>query len=321
MVRLRKNKMSFSQEIKKELMDNIATARHCQIAELAALLCLCGKMVVDKSGRIHIKLQTENCYVAKKFFLLVKKVLSIKTEIIVRAGQAGGKHLQYHLFLRREDAVKRVLEATKLQPVCNGQETVLFTNPLVIQNTCCKRAYLRGAFLCIGSVTNPEKAYHFELVAQDVKKAELLRSCIAAFDIDAKCIERKGYQVVYVKEGSQVVDLLNVMEAHVALMNFENVRIVKDVRNDVNRKVNCEAANINKTVQAARKQIEDILLIQSRAGLEQLPEGLEEIARLRMEYPEASLKELGEMLTPPMGKSGVNHRLKKIGEYAERFRE
>ena len=313
--------MSFSQEIKKELADNIASARHCQIAELAALLCLCGKMVVDKSGRFHIKLQTENGYVAKKFFLLVQEKFGIKTDITVRIGQSGGRHLQYYLYINNPEEVTRVLKATKLEAVQCEKEIMLFTNPLVVQNTCCKRAYLRGAFLGIGSVTNPEKAYHFELVAQDERRAKLLQDCIAAFDIDAKCIERKGYQVVYVKEGSQVVDLLNIMEAHIALLNFENVRIVKDVRNDVNRKVNCEAANINKTVQAARKQIEDILLIQDRAGLDELPEGLEEIARLRMEYPEASLKELGEMLTPPMGKSGVNHRLKKIGEYAERFRE
>ena len=313
--------MSFSQEIKKELVDNIASARHCQIAELAALLCLCGKMVVDKSGQFHIKLQTENGYVAKKFFVLVQKKFGIKVDITVRVGQSGGKHLQYYLYINDSEEVTRVLKATNLETVQYEKEIVLFTNPLVVQNTCCKRAYLRGAFLGIGSVTNPEKAYHFELVAQDERTAKFLQDCIAAFDIDARCIERKGYQVVYVKEGSQVVDLLNIMEAHIALMNFENVRIVKDVRNDVNRKVNCEAANINKTVQAARKQIEDILLIRDRAGLDELPEGLEEIARLRMEYPEASLKELGEMLTPPMGKSGVNHRLKKIGEYAERFRE
>jgi len=126
--------------------------------------------------------------------------------------------------------------------------------------------------------------------------------------------------VVYVKEGSQIVDLLNVMEAHVALMEFENVRILKDMRNTINRKVNCEAANINKTVKAATRQVEDILYIQEKVGLATLAEGLEEIALLRTRYPEASLKELGEMLSPPVGKSGVNHRLKKISEIAEELR-
>ena len=141
-----------------------------------------------------------------------------------------------------------------------------------------------------------------------------------SFDIDAKMIARKYHYVVYVKEGSQIVDLLNVMEAHVALMEFENVRILKDMRNTINRKVNCEAANINKTVKAATRQVEDIQYIQEKVGLATLAEGLEEIALLRTAYPEASLKELGEMLSPPVGKSGVNHRLKKLSDIAEGLR-
>ncbi len=152
-------------------------------------------------------------------------------------------------------------------------------------------------------------------------KAEQLRAIMATFDIEAKIIRRKRYFVVYIKEGSQIVDILNVMEAHVALMNLENVRILKEMRNSVNRRVNCETANINKTVSAAVKQVEDITYIRDTVGFGKLAEGLEEIALKRLEHPEATLKELGLMLNPPVGKSGVNHRLRKLGSIAEAIRE
>ena len=142
-----------------------------------------------------------------------------------------------------------------------------------------------------------------------------------AFDIDAKIVRRKKYYIVYIKEAAQIVQILNVMEAHVALMNLENVRILKEMRNSVNRQVNCETANINKTVSAAVKQIDDIKYIKKHMGFEGLSEGLGEVARIRFEYPEATLKELGALLNPPVGKSGVNHRLRKLSNLAQELRE
>ena len=153
------------------------------------------------------------------------------------------------------------------------------------------------------------------------EKAKQLQGIIATFDLEAKIVKRKRYYIVYIKEGSQIVDILNVMEAPVALMELENIRILKDMRNSVNRQVNCETANINKTVSAAVKQIEDIEYIRDTIGLENLPENLEEIARERVERPEATLKELGEALDPPVGKSGVNHRLRKLCDIAEQLRD
>ncbi len=190
-----------------------------------------------------------------------------------------------------------------------------------MQNTCCKRAFLRGVFLAAGSISDPKKAYHLEIVFDEEGKAVWVRDVIHSFMIDAKVVKRKKYFVVYVKEGAQIVDLLNIMEAHLALMELENIRILKEVRNSVNRQVNCEAANINKTVQAAAKQIGDILYIRDNFGFDNLEDGLREIAVLRIEYPEASLKELGEMLPVPLGKSGVNHRLKRLGSIAEGLKE
>ena len=157
--------------------------------------------------------------------------------------------------------------------------------------------------------------------AEPMPKARQIQSIMATFDIEAKIVMRKRYYVAYIKEGSQIVDMLNVMEAHLSLMELENIRILKEMRGNVNRQVNCETANINKTVSAAVKQINDIVFIRDTAGFESLPPGLAQIARARLEKPEATLKELGEDLEPPVGKSGVNHRLRKLCELAERLRE
>ena len=200
------------------------------------------------------------------------------------------------------------------------EEELSVVRNIVIQETCCKRAFIRGAFLASGSMSDPEKSYHFEIVCATREKAEQIQKIMKYFELDGKIVLRKKSFVVYLKEGSQIADVLNVMEAHVALMEFENVRILKDMRNTVNRKVNCETANINKTVSAAVKQIDDIRYIQETKGLDKLPEGLKDMALTRLTYPEASLKELGSLLTPPVGKSGVNHRLRKLSEMAEELR-
>jgi len=196
----------------------------------------------------------------------------------------------------------------------------LAQNVVLMQN-CCKRAFIRGAFLAAGSISDPEKFYHFEIACATEAKAKQIQGLILSMGIEAKIVLRKKYFVVYIKEGSQIVDILNVMEAPVALMELENIRILKEMRGSVNRQVNCETANINKTVSAAVKQMEDIIYIRDTAGFDSLPDNLREIAELRLARPEATLKELGEALDPPVGKSGVNHRLRKLGNMAERLRQ
>ena len=193
-------------------------------------------------------------------------------------------------------------------------------NRLLRQN-CCRRAFIRGAFLAAGSVSAPERSYHFEIVCSSEAKAQQLQALLGSCEIDARIVLRKRHYVVYVKEGSQIVELLGLMGAHVSLMQLENVRIVKEMRNSVNRKVNCETANLNKTVSAAVRQVEDIRYIKAHGGLHELTDGLEETARLRLEHPDASLKELGDMLSPRVGKSGVNHRLRKLSLIAEQLRK
>ena len=309
--------MSFSGMVKEELSRQVGKGLHCQIAETAALLCACGKITPEGL----LRFQTENEAVLRKYFTLLEKTFNIKKEISVRENSYLKKGSVYFIELSDPGQIQAVLQRTKLAREGENGETLYLCNALVIQQSCCKRAFVRGAFLASGSISDPRKGYHFEIVCQDEKKAKQLQEIIRSFQIDAKIVLRKKSYVVYVKEGAQIVDMLAVMEANVALMDLENIRILKEMRNTVNRKVNCETANINKTVNAAVKQIEDIKLIESKMGFHNLNEGLAEIAELRLQYPEATLKELGLMLVPQVGKSGVNHRLRKLSEIADGLRD
>lgn len=314
--------MSFSKEVKEELSKQIPTARHCQIAEIAAIISLCGRIAINIKNEYFIKIYTENLTVARKYFILIKKTFRINAEISIRHSRNSKKGTNYCIVIKKGQESIRILRATKLiDHEGEIKENLSIISNLVLQNTCCKRAFLRGAFLAAGSISAPEKTYHFEIATPSQPKSEQVRNIMKAFHLDAKIVRRKKYYVVYLKEGAQIVDVLNVMEAPIALMNLENVRILKEMRNSINRQVNCETANINKTVVAATKQIDDIKFIRDVIGFSQLSEGLEEIARLRIEQPDASLKELGALLYPPIGKSGVNHRLRKLSIIAERLRE
>lgn len=287
--------MSFSAEVKEELTRHISSARHCQIAELAALMHFAGQFGQDGDGGLIIGLQTENQAVLRKFFTLWKKTYNIDTVMA--------------LYGEEKDSI--------LAKFGDLSDPV---NPLLIKNPCCKRAFLRGAYLCTGSMSDPEKSYHLEFVCIRLAQAMQLQEILADFDIEAKIVRRKKYYVVYIKEGSGIVELLGIMGAHVSLMNFENLRIFKEMRNSINRRVNCEAANITKTVNASTKQIADIELIRDVCGFMSLPDNLRQMAEVRLEHPDATLKELGELLSPPVGKSGVNHRLRKLSELAEKIR-
>ena len=312
--------MSFSGMVKEELSRQIGTARHCRIAELAALIGFCGRLEHFPQGE-KLKLQTENETVARKCFTLLQKTFNIEKEISVRENSHLKRVKVYVLEISDPEEIREILQATKLIADSKFCDTLILQDMLVVQQSCCKRAYIRGTFLASGSISDPEKGYHFEIVYPDERKAQQLQTIIRSFSVDAKIVQRKKSYVVYVKEGAQIVDMLAVMEANVALMDLENIRILKEMRNSVNRKVNCETANINKTVNAAVKQMEDIKLIQQVMGFEQLSDGLAQIAELRMQYPEATLKELGMMLSPQVGKSGVNHRLRKLSALADELRE
>ena len=290
--------MSFSSDVKKELAKQAGKARHCQLAELSAIVSFSGKLSrID--GGLRLTIDSLNAALQEKYQLLLQQ-----------------------LFQTKNAEALTILESVKMWDVPkNCLKSLDLTDGLLIQQSCCRRAFIRGAFLACGSVSNPQKAYHFEIVCAAEAKAMQLRDIINSFDLDAKIVKRKKAYVVYLKEGTQIVDVLNVMEAHVALLELENVRIVKEMRNSVNRKVNCETANINKTVSAAVRQMEDIKYIRDTVGFDKLPEGLKDVALTRLENPDATLKELGGLLKDPVGKSGVNHRLRKLSEIAVKLRD
>lgn len=287
--------MSFSAEVKEELAKHISPARHCQMAELSAMLHYAGQYGLMEDGTLTIGFQSENEAVLRKGFTLLKKAYNIDTVIGVK-GQKKADLLAI------------------MGDLSGPADTSL------LKQACCRRAFVRGAFLSCGSISDPTKGYHLEFVCNNRTQAEQLQEIIGQFDIEAKIVCRKKYFVVYVKEGAGIVELLNIMEAHVALMNLENLRILKEMRNSINRRVNCEAANIQKTVQASTRQVEDIIYLRDYYGFSRLPDNLREMAEVRLAYPEAALKELGEYLSPPVGKSGVNHRLRKLSELAEKLR-
>lgn len=313
--------MSFSSKVKSELSTHFGNGRHCDIAEIAAFVNICGQIAAF-GDCFCIKIQTENFAVAKKCFTLLRNTFNINIDVSVRSNRRNRKTRVFSLVTRDSRQVENLLLATGILFMEQGQKILKKRiYPPVVSSICCRRAYIRGAFLASGSVNDPKKNYHLEFVLADRETAGQLQELINAFRLDAKVVERKDHFVVYLKEGEQIVDLLNVMEAPVALMDLENVRIVKEMRNDINRKVNCETANLNKVVGAAVKQLEDIAYIEETIGLSSLSEQLEEVARLRLQYPDKSLKELGSYLAAPVGKSGVNHRLRKISNIAETLRE
>ncbi len=274
--------MSFSGKVKEELLAQVSPARHCRIAETAGLLFF-GTGTSDAEDTAPI----ENEIARRKYFTLLKKTFNI------------------------DNALRNRDEDQVLEALCG---------PSLLQKSCCRRAYLRGAFLAAGSVSDPEKSYHLEIICRSGDRADEICRLLGTFEIDAKQVIRKKNHVVYLKEGTQIADTLNVIGAHHALMEFENSRIFKDVRNSINRRVNCETANIGKTVTASVKQTEDIELIIQSGAYDRLPKALQEIADIRLQYPNVPLKELGELLDPPIGKSGVNHRLRKLGEIAKKLR-
>lgn len=293
--------MSFSGDIKDELVRLENDARHCQIAELAAVLVYAGTVKTDVLGAQCIELPSDAPLVVQRAHMLFDRLF-------------GEQFFPEKYLIQDAACVCKALQTIKYSV------DALLVNPLLIKSFCCKRAFLRGAFLAVGSMSNPEKGYHLEYVCADAQQAAQLMDTLLAYGIRAKTVVRKKYQVVYIKESEEIVKLLNVIGAHVSLMKLENLRILKDMRNSINRRVNCETANISKTVHAATKQIADIQYIKEHYGFDNLKENLRQVAELRLEYPDAALKELGEYLSPPVGKSGVNHRLRKLSELAEKLR-
>lgn len=314
--------MSFSSKVKNEVCRFKELSKEEAQAELSAIMKVSGTLSLGTNKRLSFRVTTENPAIARHVFKLLKDKFKVHSKLMVKKSNSFKKNNIYMVQITEEMGIRELLKEVG---VLNDNEGIISLDYNVpkdlIKDDETKRAYIRGAFLGGGSISNPEKNYHVEFVTHDNEYADELCKLINEFSLSAKVIQRKGNYVIYIKEGEKIVDLLNIIGAHTSLLELENVRIMKEMRNNVNRLVNCETANLSKTVNAAIRQVESIKLIKSEIGLQRLPKNLRDVAELRLKYPDESLKELGEFLNPVVGKSGINHRLRKIEKIAEELRK
>jgi len=302
--------VGFSENTKRELAHIMPESRCCRIAELSAYYDFGGYLL---GGGRYLDINHYSPVIARKILTLIKELFpSAHTQVLVQRSRARKNQLCTVRVLTEHDA------ALVYQAISNQEYAA--TDPKILMRQCCKRAYVRGAFLSHGSIANPEKTYHLEIFTDKYEVARRVTATINALGLSAKMTTRKGDMLVYLKDAEEIVTLLNLMGAHSALLRLENIRVVKDMRNQINRLVNCETANVDKIIQASIDQIEAVKHIQKHMNLSDLPPKLAQIARLRIDNPYASLKELGEMCDPPLSKSGVNYRMKKLIELSKQFR-
>jgi hypothetical protein len=309
-------KMSFASETKKELT-NIEIKHCCLKAELSALIRMNGSLSFS-NRKLILDIQTENAAIARRIYTLLKKQYDVSVELLVRKKMRLKKNNVY--IVRLIEKAREILE--DLSILGENFTFVRSISEELVKKKCCRRSYIRGAFLAGGSVNNPEtSSYHLEIFSLYKEHNDSLCELMNSFHLNSKTLERKKGYITYLKEAEKISDFLSIIGGHQALLRFEDVRIVRDMRNSVNRLVNCETANLNKTIGAAIRQVENIKFIDEKMGLEALPDKLSEIARLRVEYQDVTLKELGDMVsTGKISKSGINHRLRKLDEIAEQLR-
>ncbi|WP_199534088.1 DNA-binding protein WhiA [Romboutsia weinsteinii] len=312
--------MSFSTETKNELSRVTSENHCCNVTELSALIRLAGSIQIVGYRKINLKITTELNSIARKIFKLLKQNFNINTTISVNKNQMLKRNNSYVLMVTSEMGAENLLRELGIIAPEEGFYAINKVPDSLIKHDDCTRAFIRGAFLGGGSISDPEKNYHMEFVTNNEDFAESLKNLINSLGFNCKIVARKSNYVVYLKESEQISDLLSIIGAHHALLSLQNTKVVKEMRNNVNRIVNCETANLSKTVNASVRQVENIKLIQDTIGISSLPENLQEIAQIRVECEDMTLKELGEMLNPPIGKSGVNHRLRKIEEIANELR-
>lgn len=314
--------MSFSSKVKSEICRVIEISMEEAVAELSAIMKVSGTLSLGGNKQLSFRITTENPAIARHVFKLLKIYFKIHTKILVKKSNSFKKNNIYMILINEEMGVRTFLKEVGV--LKNSEEMISLDYGIphkLVHNDKCRKAYIKGTFLGGGSISNPEKTYHLEFVAHNSEYADELVMLINSYGLHSKVIQRKSSYVVYVKEGDQIVDILSIIGAYTSLLELENVRILKEMRNNVNRLVNCETANLSKTVNASVRQVDSIRFLQKEIGLQRLPKNLRDIAEIRLSYPDESLKELGEFLTPPVGKSGVNHRLRRIEKIAEELRK
>lgn len=309
--------MSFSSDVKNEIINQSGMTKKQRIAELLGMLCF-GARISISSDEYRLKFSTENPRVARTFYLLIKNDCNIKSNLRV---YKGAKSILYFVTIDNTLDINDLFHTTGL--LGTNEDISDFLNfhisPKYVSDSSEKKAFIKGAFLGGGSVINPQKNCHLEFVTSHYRLSKDMEELLSQFGLSVKTAVRKSNYVLYFKNNSDVADLLTILGAYDSLMEYHNIKIMKDVRNSINRKMNCDTANMTKTIDASFKQVEAIKKLERLGILSTLSEQLQEIADVRMQYKELGLKELGEMLNPPIGKSGVNHRLRKLIEEADKY--
>lgn len=308
--------MSFASRTKNELV-SLVVSDCCARSELSALTKVNGIVNLSSAG-LRIEFQTQNATIARRYVKLLRQLYDVKIELLTRKLMRLNKANVY--IIRIKTHAEMILNDLMLMDMNNK----VIKDELIASN-CCKRAYIRGAFLASGSVNNPERSsYHLEITVNNEKLANELKDLCNEFALNAKTLKRKKGIIIYIKESEKISDFLRIINATNAVFDFEDIRIFRDMNNNVNRIRNCDIANLNRSWEAANKQIDNINLIADTLGLDILDDRLQEVAILRMKYPDATFLELSELYheeyNRPISKSGINHRLRKINEIADRIR-
>lgn len=312
--------LSFSYDVKQELSRE-RSKTCCQKAELLSIILMAGSIGISGGSKEpYLKIKTEHAAFSRKIYKLLKKYLNTSIKTTVTKNDSLKKNNIY-AFTVKLSAAKCFLNQLGLSLKSKEKKLDVdkWPNPTLIKKNCCKCSYLRGAFLGSGSLSDPKGPYHLEIITTNKTQAEELVEIMVDLGLKAKINEQKDKFKVYIKDGDSISDFLGLVGAHKSLLEYENIRVVKDVRNNVNRIVNCETANLNKIVDASLRQISSINYLKKEGVFEKLPDKLKDIAEVRLQYPDLSLKELGQMMTPVLGKSGVSYRLKKIQRIAEKL--
>lgn len=318
--------MSFASETKNELARIESEKKCCQLAEISGFLRVAGSLRLAGGGKFRIVITTENPAIARHYKKLIQEYFGIETRLEIGEGTAVGKsrssrHYAYSITIDPENLSEQILRETGILLIKEGNNYIsdgIYSG--IIKTKCCRKAYLRGLFMGTGTMSDPEKSYHLEFVCHSETLANDLKKMINSFvDLSAKVARRGNSYIVYMKKADYIRDTLAIMGASSQVFSMEETRIKKSMISDAKRIANCDTANLDRSVDAAMRQLDAIRKIEETRGLAWLPEKLQEVARLRVENPYISISALGDLCDPPLKKSGINNRLKKIEELAAKL--
>ena len=312
--------MSFSLETKSELCHIKIKNRSCILAALAAWIRVCGSLQIITHGKKRIKIKTESYFIARWGIALAKRLFDIEAEIFIKERKRLGKNKSFSILFGGNDILKLIYAIGLLKRENNGLMINYGIPEELVKNECCKRAFLRGLFIGAGSMSSPDKGYHLEIVLNNKILFDDAKKIIEELSVNIKSTTRKSRYILYLKESEKITTLLTLMGAQSAILEFESIKVYKDFRNNLNRQVNCETGNIQKTVTAASRQIQNIKKIINAGMFDSLSNDLRITAEARVNNPDSTLAELANMISLDISKSGINHRLRKLEDIADNIK-